>query len=76
MVFRLDKVITNKLSSLNHVTFERGQALATSVGAVSYKECSALQNDGVRDVFEFAASFVDDAKLAKKEKTLKCCLPW
>ncbi|GAA5908272.1 hypothetical protein JCM5296_000504 [Sporobolomyces johnsonii] len=36
------------------VTTEQGQAMAQSIGARSYKECSALLNEGVDDLFEAA----------------------
>jgi Rho family protein len=36
------------------VTFEKGQKTAREIGARLYKECSALKNDGVDDIFEAA----------------------
>ncbi|CAG5132620.1 unnamed protein product [Candidula unifasciata] len=38
------------------VTTEDGKALAARIGAVAYMECSAKNNEGVREIFEKAAS--------------------
>ncbi|XP_046559799.1 cdc42 homolog [Haliotis rubra] len=38
----------------NPVTFQRGQRLASRMNAVGYVECSALTQDGLKDVFEAA----------------------
>ncbi|CAE6456943.1 unnamed protein product [Rhizoctonia solani] len=37
-----------------YVTRQRAQAVAQEIGARAYKECSALNNQGVDDVFEAA----------------------
>ena len=40
---------------MTSVTATEGKAVAKRVGAIWYVECSALRNDGVREVFELAA---------------------
>ncbi|XP_076813463.1 ras-like GTP-binding protein rhoA [Clavelina lepadiformis] len=53
------------------VSFEQGQATATSIGAIAYMECSALHNDGVRQIFDFAAHHITKKK---KSNSAGCCI--
>jgi len=39
---------------LPYVTRARGEAVASAIGARTYKECSSMRNEGVDDVFEAA----------------------
>jgi len=41
-------------ADLPYVTRARGEAVAASIGARTYKECSSMRNEGVDDVFEAA----------------------
>ncbi|XP_060604315.1 ras-like GTP-binding protein RHO [Ruditapes philippinarum] len=52
------------------VTFESGRAMAEHIGAVCYLECSALKNEGVREVFEEATRAA--LKGEEKKKRIKC----
>jgi Ras family protein A len=52
------------------VTFESGRAMAEHIGAVCYLECSALENEGVREVFEEATRAA--LKGEEKKKRIKC----
>uniref|UniRef100_T1INH2 Uncharacterized protein n=1 Tax=Strigamia maritima TaxID=126957 RepID=T1INH2_STRMM len=48
---------------------EDGKALADEIGAVCYMECSAKENNGVREVFEAAAK----AALKKRTPKIRRC---
>ncbi|KAF8316388.1 rho small monomeric GTPase [Clavulina sp. PMI_390] len=39
---------------LPYITTNRGRAVASAIGARTYKECSSMRNEGVDDVFEAA----------------------
>lgn len=45
---------TSSTESLPYVTRARAEQVANEIGARAYKECSALKNEGVDDVFEAA----------------------
>ncbi|CAK8688971.1 unnamed protein product [Clavelina lepadiformis] len=72
---RFDETVFQKLPNQNQkpVSFEHGQAMATSTGAVTYMECSALNNEGVTEIFEFAAKLVTTKKKRRPRPPL-CCL--
>ncbi|BFZ08410.1 hypothetical protein BsWGS_11449 [Bradybaena similaris] len=55
---RDDPATQTELSRRNQapVTTEQGNAMAARIGAVAYMECSARDNEGVREVFETAVS--------------------
>lgn len=57
------------------LSFDDGQALAKSIGAAAYAECSALTQRGVKAAFEEAlkAALFDEPKLSTKRKQ-KCNL--
>ncbi|XP_069319579.1 rho-related GTP-binding protein RhoG-like [Eulemur rufifrons] len=61
-----------KEQSLVPTTPQQGIALAKEVGAVKYLECSALRQDGVREVFSEAIRAV--LYPARKKNTKKCIL--
>ena len=46
---------TKKDLQVDEQVSEDGHATAKSIGAYAYVECSAKQNEGVREVFEAAA---------------------
>eukprot|EP00054_Salpingoeca_dolichothecata_P012290 m.68177 g.68177 ORF g.68177 m.68177 type:complete len:193 (-) comp19872_c0_seq2:22-600(-) len=62
LVKEMAKVKTKPISE------EKGQALAEKLNAAAYRECSAMQNEGVREVFETATrcAFKRKRNLAKK----------
>ena len=49
------------------VSYKRGTAFARKIGAVGYRECSALTGEGVKDVFETAVR----AALQYKSRTAR-----
>ncbi|XP_028923634.1 rho-related GTP-binding protein RhoG-like [Ornithorhynchus anatinus] len=61
-----------KEQSLAPTTPQQGAALAKQVGAVRYLECSALAQDGVREVFAEAVRAVLDPPAKRSAK--KCVL--
>lgn len=69
---RDDPKTIEHLSSINQspVSSAQGQAVAEKIGAISYLECSARQNRGVREVFENAtrASLMTKEKRERKKK--------
>jgi len=52
-----------KKKQLAPVTYLQGLQMSKEIGAVSYLECSALTQEGVRDVFHEAARFALDPKV-------------
>jgi Ras family protein A len=52
-------------TSQKPVTREQGEAMRRKIGALKYMECSALTNEGVREVFEAATR----AALLPRSKT-------
>ena len=52
------------------VRWEQGDAMAKSIGAEAYVECSARTKDGVRDVFEIATK----KALQKRNKKKSGCM--
>lgn len=57
----------------NPISFNDGKKLANKIGAISYVECSALSQKGLKEVFDEAINIVlyRDAKPLKKKKK-KC----
>ncbi|XP_066571471.1 rho-related GTP-binding protein RhoG [Amia ocellicauda] len=68
----LETVKKLKEQGLAPTTFQQGSALAKQIGAVKYLECSALQQEGVRDVFAEAVRAVLNPVAKKNPK--KCVL--
>ena len=56
------------------VSFERGQGLATEIGAYKYVECSALTQGGLKQVFDDAIRCVLLQKSKPVKKTSKCII--
>ncbi|XP_030842390.1 rho-related GTP-binding protein RhoA-B-like [Strongylocentrotus purpuratus] len=54
------------------VKTEDAQVLAKKIGAISYLECSAKENKGIREVFETVA--LAGIKQDEKKKSSKCTL--
>ncbi|KAJ3045257.1 GTP-binding protein Rho1 [Rhizophlyctis rosea] len=76
---RNDRRTVESLARLHQrpVTAEEGFAMAQKVGARKYLECSAKNNDGVREVFEIATRVTLTARVAKptnKKKDSGCKL--
>ena len=60
------------LSYLRHVNMKDGNEIALKFGAIAYLECSAKDNDGVREVFETAArALLPQQKKKRKMSLLK-----
>ena len=53
------------------VKFDDGRAMAERIGAVCYLECSAKDNDGVREVLEAATRAALKGKKKRKRRTCK-----
>jgi Ras-related C3 botulinum toxin substrate 1 len=68
---RDDPVLVEKLNQKNQkfVTYDEGLAMANSVGAVGYLECSAFTQKGLKQVYDAAvrASFSERKEEKKKE---------
>ena len=62
-----------KLRSRNQtpITFTQGEAMKKKIGATAYKECSALTQDGLKEVFDEAIKIVLFPE-QEKEKKSKC----
>ena len=54
-------------------TFQQGDELARQIGAAEYRECSALSNEGVKEVFEEAIKTVLQNTHVEKTKK-RCCI--
>ena len=66
---RNDPEIASKVSQI--LTTADGEKLAKEVGAVQYKECSALTQDGLKEVFDHAIRAALDADKPQK-KPIRC----
>lgn len=67
---RNDPVVIEELRSLKNetpVTYDQGVEKAAEIGAVKYFEVSAKENDGIKELFEYAAKIAiyPKARLAK-----------
>lgn len=67
-------------AQLQHVTSQEGKAVAKSIGAVHFLECSSVNNEGISSVFETAMTKCYEeiyGKLKKNNdkawKSLLCC---
>ena len=56
------------------VRTDQGNAAAKEIGAIEYLECSALEQKGLKDVFDQAIRTVLDPPTNKKKKTGPCSL--
>uniref|UniRef100_A0A8C1IJB3 Rho-related GTP-binding protein RhoG n=1 Tax=Cyprinus carpio TaxID=7962 RepID=A0A8C1IJB3_CYPCA len=68
---RNDADVLKKLKEQNQapITHQQGQALARQIHAIKYLECSALSQDGIKDVFADAHSRVGLQNLFRKQST-------
>ncbi|GMH61383.1 hypothetical protein TrRE_jg8781 [Triparma retinervis] len=73
---RSDETTIKKLGEKHQqpVSFERGQALADEIGAFKYVECSALTQQGLKQVFDDAIRCVLNHKQAPKKKKSGCII--
>lgn len=55
------------------ITLQQGEAMRKKIGAVVYKECSALTQNGLKDIFDEAIKVVLFPEQQKKKKS-KCTL--
>ena len=46
----------------------KGMAMAKEIGAIGYRECSALTQEGLKDVFESAVRVVISPVYSEKKK--------
>lgn len=53
----------------NYVTKSEGEAAARRIGACKYFECSSLTGQGVREVFDGAATIALEVKIKDRTKT-------
>ncbi|KPP76620.1 hypothetical protein Z043_104022 [Scleropages formosus] len=67
---RADSEVLRKLKEQNQTTIshQQGQALARHIHAVKYLECSALNQEGIREVFsEAVRAFLNPQPIASKK---------
>ena len=76
MDLRSNKDTLKKLEEqgLAPVSTSQGNAQAKDIGAIEYLECSALEQRGLKDVFDQAIRTVLDPPTQKKKKTGPCTL--
>ncbi|KAI8370728.1 GTP-binding protein rhoA [Radiomyces spectabilis] len=68
------KIEELRRTSQRPVTYEEGLAVAQKIGAYKYLECSAKNNDGVREVFEHATRAALIANKGSGKGKKKCCI--
>jgi len=62
------------LKGMAPITQEAGEALAKKLGCVTYVECSAYTQEGLREAFQTAmVSVLDDRKQQAKKKKKRTC---
>lgn len=73
---REDKKSVEKLQQikLSPITKNEGLKLQRSIAAASYVECSALTQEGLRNVFEEATRVVLNPPVLKKDSKKACTL--
>lgn len=69
-VAELEKLRSRKQAP---VTLQQGDAMRKKIGSVVYRECSALTQNGLKDIFDEAIKVVLFPETQKK-KTSKCTL--
>lgn len=75
---RRDRATLEKLArfKLSPISVESGRKMAKEIGAVKYVECSALTQEGLKDVFDeaiMAALYPASSKSSAKKKS-KCSI--
>ncbi|XP_022105281.1 cdc42 homolog [Acanthaster planci] len=60
----------SRLASAEHVTSEMGEAMAKKLGAVAYRECSALSQHGIKAIFDEA---VMEVAVRQLKPARRCC---
>lgn len=64
------------LDKSNFVTYEEGQELANSIKAKEFLECSARTGKNVKEVFDTAARYINDIKVAENMDQGCFCGMW
>lgn len=65
-----------RLSSRNQrpISTVQGEGMKKKISAVAYKECSALTQEGLKEVFDEAIKIVLFPEQGKEKKSSKCTL--
>ena len=73
---RADEETIARLDVLKQKPVQSGEGrdVATRIGAVAHRECSAKNNDGVREVFEAAAAAEPTARHRMRRRHRLCKL--
>ena len=73
---RNDEYVVNSLAQKGQkvVSKKEGEAMANKIGAAKYVECSAKENDGVKEVFEWAAMTALASGGSGDKKKKSCCI--
>eukprot|EP00823_Brevimastigomonas_motovehiculus_P003518 TRINITY_DN215_c0_g1_i2.p1 TRINITY_DN215_c0_g1~~TRINITY_DN215_c0_g1_i2.p1 ORF type:complete len:207 (-),score=28.45 TRINITY_DN215_c0_g1_i2:151-738(-) len=66
--------IDKRAKAAKSLTAQEGDGLAQEIGAICYRECSALTQDGLRAVFDEAVRAVLRRDDAGKKKSGCCCV--
>ena len=74
LLVRVESLSRDRATEQPMISPTEGEELARRIGAVGYRECSALAQFGVEDVFAEAAKAAPKARSRTEMKRNKCCL--